>query len=408
MRYAAAMAVLAAGLWPAPAHAVVLSEDPLEGDSVAVGATARSFNYYLDGPLLGSSAAITLTDLRTQAAIKRGDWLSISLDNSLNLTTSSLSLDSAGGALAFGQGRLPATWLPLDWTISGQSQLTLRDRIDWGYVRITHGPVSVTVGRQPVTFGRGALWTPEDLIDPFSPFQLDTEFKPGMDAARIDVTLGQVTFAMVGIAADPQQRGDLTIAPEASSAVQRIELSADTTRIGFMNGYVRGDLVGAVDLFVDLHGADLHGELAGFFVRDPARRPFGRKEFGRAVLGSTFQASSRVHATVEAYWNGSGTTDTADYEAALMSPRLQSGETYNVGVFYAGAILDIVAHPLVHIGAAAIVNLIDGSALIAPSIHVNASNNTVLIAGAFVSLGAKATEYALYPSLVHFDLKTYF
>ncbi|HSN30676.1 MAG TPA: hypothetical protein VLT45_30525, partial [Kofleriaceae bacterium] len=165
------------------------------------------------------------------------------------------------------------------------------------------------------------------------------------------------------------------------------------------------------------HGADLHGEVTGTYVPDANRRPFDRRAFGRAVLGSTFELSEKLHGTLEAYWNGSGSLHPADYESELMSPRFETGETYNVGKYYGGAVVDYTPYPLVHLAAAAIVNVVDGSALIAPSVHYNASNNTTLIAGAFVPIGASPnfnggplarSEFALYPTLFHCDLKSYF
>jgi hypothetical protein len=423
--YGALLAGLIAWFDPVPAGAIVLSEDPLSGDSIELGATARSFNYIMDGGLLdeptldGSAAGVSVADLRLRAAVERGDWLSLALHNSLTLTTSSLPLAAAGGPLALGQGRMPATLFPLDWNIEDGEQLTLTDRIDWAYARVTKGRFSLTVGRQPVTFGRGALWSPEDLVDPFSPVQIDSEFKPGVDAARLDVTLGShATLAVLGVAGDPDRGNGVGISTGGSAALQRLEVTLGTTRVGVMTGYIRGDAVGAVDLFVDLDGADLHGELTATYVPDDSRRPFDHAVFDRAVLGSTFQLSSKLNGTVETYWNGSGASETSDYEAVLASPRLQSGETYNLGRFYLGAVLDWTAHPLVHVAAASIMNVLDHSALIAPSVHFSASTNTMLIAGAFVPLGASPdftgagplarSEFALYPTLFHFDLKAYF
>ncbi|MEO8551897.1 MAG: hypothetical protein ABI678_18100 [Kofleriaceae bacterium] len=423
-RYAAVAALLLSS--SGAARATVLTEDPLSGDSLSIGATARSFNYVMDGGLLdapgmdpnAATIGVSLTDLRLRGELKRGDWLTIALHDSLTLTTSSFSLAESGGPLALGQGRLPATWLPLDWSIEDGPQLSLHDRIDWGYARITKGAISLTVGRQPVTFGRGSLWTPEDIVDPFSPVQIDTEFKPGVDAARVDVTFGtHVTLAVLGVAGDTRDAHDLAIRKDGSSAIQRLEVSLGTTRLGLMTGYVRGDAFGALDLFVDLGGADLHGEVTGTYVPDASRRPFEREVFGRAVLGSTFQLSSRLTGTIEGYWNGSGTTHPSQYEEVLSSPRLASGETYNLGVLYGGAVADLTLHALVHVAAAAIVNVIDGSALLAPSVHFNASTNTQLIAGAFFTVGKAPdfsggsiarSEFALYPNLFHFDLKAYF
>jgi hypothetical protein len=422
--YAAAAALVVSS--SGAVHAAVLKEDPLSGDSLSLGVTARSFNYVMDGgllaaPDLGPNAnpvGVSVSDLRLRGELQRGDWLTVAVHDSLTLTTSSFSLAEAGGPLALGQGRLPATWLPLDWSITDGPQLSMHDRIDWGYARVTKDAISLTVGRQPVTFGRGALWTPEDIVDPFSPVQIDTEFKPGLDAARVDVTFGHhVTLAVLGVAGDARDTHDFAIHEDGSSAMQRLEVSLGTTRLGLMTGYVRGDGFGAADLFVDLGGADLHGEVTGTYVPEASRRPFDREVFGRAVLGSTFQLSSRLTGTVEGYWNGSGTTHPSRYAEELASPRLASGETYNLGVLYGGVVADVTLHALVHVAAAAIVNLIDGSALIAPSVHFNASTNTQLIAGGFFPLGKRPdfsptpiarSEFTLYPSLFHFDLKAYF
>ena len=423
-RYAVAAALVVSSR--GAARAAVLSEDPLSGDSTSLGVTARSFNYVMDGGLLAAPDAgpnadpvgVSLSDLRLRGELKRSDWLTVAVHDSLTFTTSSFSLAEAGGPLALGQGRLPATWLPLDWSITDGPQLSMHDRIDWGYARLTKDSISVTVGRQPVTFGRGALWTPEDIVDPFSPVQIDTEFKPGVDAARVDVTLGHhATLAVVGVAGDTRDAHDFAVHEDGSAAMGRLEVSLGTTRLGLMTGYVRGDGFAAGDLFVDLGGADLHGEITAQYVPEASRRPFDREVFERGLLGSTFQLSSRLTGTVEAYWNGSGTTHPSQYAAEFLSPRLESGETYNLGMLYGGAVADLTLHALVHVAAAAIVNLIDGSALIAPSVHFNASTNTQLIAGGFIPVGkgpdfspapVARSEFALYPSLFHFDLKAYF
>ena len=65
--------------------------------------------------------------------------------------------------------------------------------MDWLYCAVNWGPATFTVGRQPVTFGRGKFCGPSDLVATFALTEVDTEYKPGADALRIDLGLGERT-----------------------------------------------------------------------------------------------------------------------------------------------------------------------------------------------------------------------
>ncbi|PJA41839.1 MAG: hypothetical protein CO182_05650, partial [Lysobacterales bacterium CG_4_9_14_3_um_filter_62_6] len=67
---------------------------------------------------------------------------------------------------------------------------TRTDRLSFG-LSVPH--FALTVGRQPVTFGRALLFTPMDLVNPFNPAVVDQEYKPGVDAVRADVFAGMST-----------------------------------------------------------------------------------------------------------------------------------------------------------------------------------------------------------------------
>ena len=51
-------------------------------------------------------------------------------------------------------------------------------------------PISLSAVR-PCRGGWGRVWTPADLFAAFSPVAIDQEFKPGIDAFRAKVSLGQ-------------------------------------------------------------------------------------------------------------------------------------------------------------------------------------------------------------------------
>lgn len=424
---AAALVVTA---WAPSAHAIVVTEDPLEGSSLNIGGTARSFNYVMHGgPLVGplvppdsNPTAISLLSLRPKLEWQTGESFRLVLQDQLNTTTSSNPLDSSGGPLALGQGRRAPLWLPLQEDVATTSRLTIQNRVDWVYGRFKTGDTTLTIGRQPVTFGRGVLFTPVDLLAPFSPIQIDTEFKPGVDAARMDVSLSEsATFILVGVAGRTTGDKGFEMTADGSAVMPRMELSFGTTRFGGMAGYIRRDTVGGLDFFFDLgHGADIHGEGTVTAATVQERKAHGRPVFARAVAGSNFTFSQNLHGTLEAYYNGSGSLKPEDYIADFAGPRFATGETYNVGMYYGGLFLDWQIHTLLHLNGATLVNLTDPSALLAPTLRYSVAPNTLLIAGAFVPFGLNArtdpaaglvtarSEFGLYPYLYHADLKLYF
>lgn len=46
--------------------------------------------------------------------------------------------------------------------------------------------MTFTLGRQPIDWGSARLWQPLNVFGAFSPTDLDTDYKPGIDAARLD------------------------------------------------------------------------------------------------------------------------------------------------------------------------------------------------------------------------------
>jgi hypothetical protein len=425
----AAFAAFAAALLAATsARAWVISEDPLEGKSLDIGGTVRSFDYLMHGGLLTTPlsppdenpAGTSLLALRAKLDWEASEHFRLVIHDELTTTLSSLVLDQAG-PLALGQGKRAPVWLPLQADLASSSRVLVHDTVDWLYARWSTGPVQMTFGRQPVTLGRGVLWTPMDLLAPFSPIQIDTEFKPGVDALRSDVRLGDAaTVTMLGVLGRSAGADDFKADAAGSAELAHLELRFGSTRIGAMGGLVRQDVVGGLDGFYDLgHGADLHGAVTVTYVPQAERRTWGETAFVRAVLGSTFELGKKVHATVEAFYNGSGAPDSSGYLTELGSPRFAVGEEYDVGRYYAGATVDWQPHPLVHVGLAALMNLQDPSALLSPQIRYDLAKNTLLVAGAFLPIGAQPTvdpiaglatpsEFGLYPFVYHVDLKVYF
>ncbi|MEZ4222475.1 MAG: hypothetical protein R3B13_16165 [Polyangiaceae bacterium] len=419
-----AVACLALAL---PAHAFVISEDPLEESSFVAGGAVRSYNLLLHGGPLSAPfvprdenpAAVSIVALRPKLELKHPEF-AVVIHDELTSSSSTLPASLLGSTLSIGKGAATPTWLPLAWSAVDHSRFQLQNRIDWLYARASFDDMSLTLGRQPITIGRGHIWTPEDLLVPFSPLQLNTEYKPGVDAVRLDLPVTDgATLMLVGALGKREPKSDFEVGKDGSAVLARVEASVAKLRLGALGGYVRGDAVGGIDLFVDLGGGtDLHGSTTVTYVPDTERRRYGRAAFERAVLGSTSQLHEKLLFTAEAYVNGSGAPKPKYYLDEMTSPRFAVGEAYNVGRLYVGVAADWELHPLLHALGSAILNAEDPSAILAPELDFDVAENTLLVAGAFIPVGkgpryeataiTPESEFGLYPRIYHLDAKIYF
>jgi hypothetical protein len=378
---------------PRAADAGVLSEDALEGRSTEAGVIARAFSLAFAGETLEppsapddmSPSSVGMLDLRLYAARRTPSWQLVVHDQ---LTSVARSHD-LGASL--GRGVPPPRWLPLAWSTDDPT-LSLSNTVEWVYASYTRGPVTATVGRQPITFGRAKLWSPSDLVAAFSITEIDTEYKPGADALRVDVTAGErTTFTVVGAAGELESDHDLQLTRHGSAALARGQYTWDRVELGVLGGYVRGDGVVGVDAMVDAGAAELYGEATATLVTKhslPSPIVDDGEVAPRAVLGANVH---RGHLTgsAELWWNGFGATDDADYLPVAMSERVAIGEQVTVGRAYAMVLVDWEAHPLLHVGGVALTNLLDPSALGSIVLSYSAAENVQARLGAYVPLGAR-------------------
>ena len=92
---------------------------------------------------------------------------------------------------------------------------TLYHRLD--RLSVTFQPYwgTLQIGRQALTWGNGFLFNPMDLFNPFSPTQIDREYKPGDDMVSILFNkLAAITPFSVTIKALPG-KNFLTIPPSS-------------------------------------------------------------------------------------------------------------------------------------------------------------------------------------------------
>lgn len=389
------------------ARSAVLSEDEIDETSTELGLVARGFGFVLAGAVLdrpynfledADPSATNIFDLRPYFVRRTPHFRLVLHQSFTSVSRSHASL----GAFAFGRGGTPPRWFPLRHVFGESATLSLDTETDWAYAAFVDGPVTFTVGRQPVTLGRGRIWRPWDLISTFTLTEVDTEYKPGVDAVRVDVSpSSSVTLTAIGSSGELPRDSDFETSPRGSAALGRASYAFGGGEIAVLGGRVRQDDVLGWSALWAFPSFDLYGEVSATWLHDDslsAPAVAGRRvAVPRALLGATLKPTSKLTVAPEAYYDGFGASREQQYYAVALSERVGVGEQLVLGRLYSGAALDFEAHPLVHLTGLGIANLLDGSALLSAGVSYDAAANTRLKAGGYAPVGPKPDRRTLLP-----------
>ena len=307
-----------------------------------------------------------------------------------------------------------------------EGNLEAQGRMDRLLLKASLPGVDVAVGRQPISFGNGLFFTPLDLVNPFTPATIDTEYKPGVDAVRADAYIGmsQVTAAVAYIQPDETLSEYLDTDEallDALAAAVYGKTTLGVTDLSLFLGQIHGDSVVGLGVASSIGPVGVHAEGAltmpyeGVLTEadDTYEDPFVR-----AVLGGFFQPAEKLSLSGEVYLQTLGAEDSADYLTQLTGDRYLRGELWAAGRAYGGLSAGYQITPLIGSSVAIITNLTDPSALLSPGVSWSVSDNADVLLGAYVGLGerpdidllsfAANSEFGLYPAAGYLQMRSYF
>jgi hypothetical protein len=335
--------------------------------------------------------------------------------------------DPRAGSGSTGVGGTAPQLVDLDADLIGGDDLSLRTRTDRLSIAATVPHLRLTLGRQPITFGRALLFTPLDLVNPFQPTVIDSEYKPGVDAARLDGFWGTATqLTLVTAWAGEASAAGIVAAFYGSQPVGSWDL-------GLLLGDFRGDAVGGLSLSGGLGPVAVRAEGSGTLPNRLGDENVAGDAYVRAVLGGDWMATPTLSLSAEVYHQGNGAGDPSDYLQQAVDPRYARGELWLLGRWYAGAGLSWQTAPRLAMSAFSLVNLADGSTMLGPGLSWSVADEASLTAGAWIGLGERpgevseadllaaamagedplglipvATEFGMAPTAVNVALKVYF
>jgi hypothetical protein len=267
----------------------------------------------------------------------------------------------------------------------------------------------LVVGRQAITWGVNYFWPALDLFAPFSPERIDREYKPGVDALRLTLPVGE--FSQLEVVAAGQ--GNSLRDDGSVGGLARVHLGA--ADVGCMAGRFHGDTVAGGFLTADVRGTGVRGEVAFTDSGDSFDAVIHREHFWRASAGIDRQLTATLEVTAELAWNGFGVSRASAYPLVAATDRVRRGEVNALGQHYAGASLSWQAHPLLSLVGAGLANLDDGSVLLLPHADWSLSDSLSAVFGGAFSIGSglradgtPATEYGAAPQALYAAIKVYF
>ncbi len=352
---------------------------------------AHAITVFLDGDGTAdrSNAAVV-------AALQDDPFGALGQLTQLSQVIDGTSANGGGGSAAFstGVGRAAPEAFPLTWRAGNDpaKDVQVLGRTDRLLARLSFEGFDVVVGRQPISFGSGLFFTPLDLVSPFTPATIDSEYKPGVDAVRLDGYFGMAGSITV-VAAYTGQTHVYEDPGEGESTAERVTVAAlgrvtvGTTDLSLFLGGVRGDLVAGLSVVGGAGPVGLHGDIAVTVPRTDMDEPV----FVRAVLGADGRPSPTTTLSGELYVQSFGSSDPSSLFGTLSGERSLRGEVWLAGIAYAGIAVSQEITPLWMFNLGTFVNLTDPSALFAPSLSWSAAQNVDLALGGYVGIGRPAT-----------------
>lgn len=303
----------------------------------------------------------------------------------------------------------------LEWSFSDDDYVLAIDQlnISWSYNRL-----DLIAGRQPINLSTTFYFTPNDFFAPFSAQAFYRVYKPGVDAVRAEVRLGNLSqlslISVLGYKRDSDSDTGWSSDSDGhrTSYVGRISTTFHDFEWAFLGGVVRE---------ADVIGGSLQGELfqwLGVRAEGHVADPDDSQRHSELSLGIEHRWENSLNLRLEQFYHGKGAGSVSDY--GITSTATQSESIY-LGRNYTALGMGYEFTPLLNAEMLAIANLIDYSYLLSLNAIYSLSDEAELAVNLGVPIGKKLeetdvppeyyeikSEFGLYPYSANIEVRCYF
>ena len=343
--------------------------------------------------LAGSSSLDIESVLRLNFEASRGRW---SFDTAYQVFAGYGDRINAAGLLPGGTGnRLPnddRRFFNLTSVIDDDGKFVALHRLDRLWLGYANDKTVVRFGRQALSWGNGLIFSPMDIVNPFDPTQVDTEFKAGDDMLYgqylrdngNDIQLSYVIRRDI-VSGDP--------AFSESTVAVKYHGIAGNAEYDLLVARNYGDATLALGGNRSIGGAILRGDIV---VTDAASG-------SKIQLVTNFSYSwvwggKNVSGVLEYYFDEFGQQD-GHYDTSSLAQnpellqRLARGQSFTIGRHYITGGLTIEMTPLWIITPTVFANIEDKSALLQIVTRNNLREDMEFIGALNIPLGADGSEF---------------
>jgi hypothetical protein len=309
---------------PAP-KAAIAAKVPAEATPVVRAEVRGLWNMRDDeGPAQAFDGTYSLALLSARLMVEPTLVHGVDLDTAVQLDTATWNLANPSFAALGADAVLVSVphALPLQWMLTGPSaeRLEARVRFDRLALRTHAGPVTLSVGRMAHELGIARLFPNLDVIARMPVTAPPTDYRPGIDSARLDIAGKAVTFSMIYAAAGEW-------ADSRWGAVDR-DRARMAAFLSYSTEHTRAQLLASVLRTMPFFGAGYERSAGAFSVLGEAaigldhdaleRRPY----FVLGTAGIAYHPGTALF-TIEGTYFGYGASDPADYPMVLAGQRLR-------------------------------------------------------------------------------------
>jgi hypothetical protein len=283
-------------------------------------------------------------------------------------------------------------FMDLTKTIEEDRDYILYHRLDRLFLALLPSWGTLRIGRQAVTWGNGLLFNPMDLFNPFSPTDIERDYKVGDDMvhAQFSATgIGDIQFLLV-----PRRNpstGD--VEGRRTSVAGKLHFPYGTTEFDVLMAQHYQDMVAGVGATGYLWNAAWRVDITGTVLDDQG----GEDGYLSMVANMDYSWvwwGKNFYGFVEFFYNGLGEED---YQQALTNPalveRIRRGELFTLGRFYLSGHVQVELHPLFNVFFTVINNVEDPSGTLQPHAVWDIAQDFQITFGANVSYGGRDTEF---------------
>ena len=343
--------------------------------------------------LVGSSSLDLESDLRLNFEASKGRW---SFDAAYQLFAGYGDRINPGALLPGGSGnQLPdddRRFFDLTDAIDDDGKLVALQRLDRLWIGYANDKAVIRLGRQALSWGNGLIFSPMDIVNPFDPTAVDTEYKAGDDmlyAQYLRDNSHDVQFSYV------VRRNVLNNDPEFDQSTVAVKYHgiAGDTEYDFLVASNYGETTVALGGNRSIGGAVWRGDLV---VTDAASG--SKVQLVTNLSYSWVWGGKNMSGVIEYYFDEYGQKkDRYDSLSLAQNPellqRLVRGQAFTIGRHYIAGGLTIEMTPLWILLPNIFANIEDGSALLQIVTRNSLSDEVEFIGALNIPLGPDGSEY---------------